>query len=474
MIRRWPFSLLERSGLMKKEYEDIYNHVHMVKEQIGKAGGQGSVFRTMDPNLAVKLIHNGTDTTKNRRYAELRLLPLPKRINLTLPCAELKDAEGYVMMLLDDMQEFDDAFTPDDDNGGIANPWLDEIRDSAPEFADFIGGYMATGGVRRRLSAYLGAAQVLSALHAKGLVYCDFSGHNCFVSKMQENDVVWLIDADNLSFAEAISKDAVCTDEYAAPEVIQKGLFSPWSDCYSFAISLFKELMCIHPFMGALVEQDSDEEDFADDMEARAFQGEFPWICDQDDDSNSGDDGLVEQREIILTKRLFRLFDRTFSETGRKKRKIRPTMLEWFFALAEALDSLVRCQHCGMDFDVSLGKCPWCDTVPRVISLESRKGTSTLWKFAKEAIDGSELRVPARVIEGPRPSARDDMAFVIRCEKDGICISNMNPGYAWAVSLDGGGSFRDIFGHADIPNRSLVRCAGTEPDDAVTIEVRIE
>lgn len=465
---------------MKKQYEDIYGHIHMLTKQIGEAGGQGAVFRTMDPDLAVKLIHKitktdvSTDTSKNRRYAELRLLPLPGRINLTLPRAELKDAAGYVMMLLDDMQEFGDAFTPDDHNGGMENPWLDEMRDSAPEFADFIGGYMATGGVRRRLSAYLGAACVLSELHAKGLVYCDFSGRNCFISTAPGNDTVWLIDADNLSFVKAISKDAVCTDEYAAPEVIRGGFFSPWSDCYSFAISLFKNLICIHPFMGALLEQDFNEDDFADDTEARAFQGDLPWICDQDDSSNSGGYGLADQREMILTDRLFRLFDRTFSEKGRKKRKTRPTMLEWFFALAEALDGSVRCQCCGMDFDVSLGKCPWCDTVPRLVSLESRKGNAPLWKFTREAVDGAELYVPARLIEGPKPSSRDDTGFAIRCGKDGIRMFDMDPGYVWAVSIDGGESFRDIFGHVDIPNGSLVRCADTKPDDAVLIEVKIE
>ncbi len=466
---------------MKKQYEDIYGHIHMLNKQIGKAGGQGVVFRTMDPDFAVKLIHNSTktdvstDTSKNQRYTELRLLPIPARINLTLPCAELKDAAGYVMMLLDDMQEFGDAFTPDDSHNIMTNPWIDEMRDAAPEFADFIRGYIATGGARQRLSAYFGVARVLSELHAKGLVYCDFSGRNCFVSTAQGNDTVWLIDADNLSFAEAISKDSVFTPEYAAPEVIQRGLFSPWSDCYSFAISLFKDLMCIHPFMGALLEQqNSGEDDFADDTEALAFQGDFPWICDQDDDSNRGDYGLAEQHEILLTRHLFRLFDRTFSETGRKKRKTRPTMLEWYFALAEALDGSIRCQHCGMDFDVSLGICPWCDTVPRLISFESRKGNLYLWKLTKEAVNGAELHLPARLIEGPKPSSHDRTVFAIRCGRDSIRIFNMDPGYAWAVSLDGGGSFRNIFGHADIPNKCLVCCTNSKADDAVMIEVKIE
>lgn len=464
---------------MKKQYEDIYGHIHMLTRQIGQAGGQGVVFRTKDPDLAVKLIHNSTktdvsaDTSKNRRYAELRLLPLPERINLTLPRAELKDAAGYVMMLLDDMQEFGDALAIENVRPNMVSPWLEELRDSAPEFADFIGGYIATGGVRRRLSMYMEAARVLAALHTKGLVYCDFSARNCFISTVPGNDTVWLIDADNLSFAENISKDALCTKEYAAPEVIQKGLFSPWSDCYSFAISLFKDLMCVHPFMGALLEEDFNEEDFADDTEARAFQGEFPWICDSEDDSNSCSDGLVEQREVIMTDRLFRLFDRTFSEKGRRKRKTRPTMLEWFFALAEALDGSVKCSHCGMDFDASLGKCPWCDTKPRIVSLESHKDDVVLWKFSREVVDGTELRVPARLLAGPRPSSRDDAALTIRCRKDSILVSNMDIRYAWAVSFDGGRSFKDIFGSADIPYGSLVRCSGEDPNNTVTMEVRL-
>lgn len=465
---------------MKKQYEDIYGNVHMLTKQLGKAGGQGAVYRTTDSNLAVKLIHNSartnvsTDMSKNLHFAELRTLPLPDRINLTLPRAELKDAAGYVMLLLDDMQGFEDALTLDDTDGGPSNPWLEEMRRSAPAFADFIGGYMAAGGTRRRLGMYLGVARVLSALHANGLVYCDFSGRNCFVSTVPGNDTVWLIDADNLSFAEAISKEAVYTEEFAAPEVIQKGLFSPWSDCYSFAISLFKDLMCIHPFMGAMTEQDMDGDVFADDTESRAFQGNLPWICDQEDDRNIGRDGFVPYREMILTDRLFRLFDRTFSESGRKKRKTRPTMPEWFFAMAEALDSSVKCQHCGMDFDASHRECPWCDTVAHIVFLQSQKKGAPLWHFAREAADGSELRVPARLIEGPRPSARDDSAFSIRCGKGGVCIFDMDPRYTWAVSLDGGESFRDIFGRADIPNGSVVRCAAVESEDAVMIEVRIK
>ena len=466
---------------MRKLYEDVYGYRHMIKKQIGKAGGQGAVFRTADSDLAVKLIHNSvkksvsTDLSENQRYAELRLLPLPERINLTLPCAELKDAAGYVMTLLDDMQEFGDAFKSDGTEKSMVNPWLKSMRDNIPDvedFVDFISEYISTGGVRRRFSVYLEAARVLAALHARGLVYCDFSERNCFVSTVPGNNTVWLIDADNLSFAETISKDAVCTNEYAAPEVIQKGLFSLWSDCYSFAISLFKNLMCIHPFMGDLAEQDLDKADFIDDIENRAFQGNFPWIFDREDESNRTDAGLAEQRELIMPNQLFRLFDRTFSAIGRRKRKSRPTMLEWFFTLAEVLDESVRCQYCGMDFDVSFGKCPWCDTVPHIIFLESRKGKSALWKLAKEATDGSELCVPARLIEGPKPSTHDVRIFIIHYAKGKICISDMNPEYDWSVSTDKGNSFENIYGHADIPNGSLVRCQ--RGNDAVTIEVRIK
>ena len=42
--------------------------------------------------------------------------------------------------------------------------------------------YIATGGMRKRLNAFLNASCVLSKIHASGLVYCDISEKNMFVS----------------------------------------------------------------------------------------------------------------------------------------------------------------------------------------------------------------------------------------------------------------------------------------------------
>lgn len=462
---------------MEGQYADIFGHIHVLTRQLGESGGQGRVFRTTDPDIAVKLIHNDKkddvlkDPSGNWRYTELRLQPVPHRVNLTLPRAELRDVAGYVMVLLDDMEEFGETFTSSDSGEGFSNPWLDGLKNKAPLVARFIGEFLATGGLRKRLLAYLGAAQILASLHARGLVYCDFSGKNCFISTAPNSDIVWLIDADNLAFAENISQDAVCTCEYAAPEVMLAQRFSPWSDCYSFAISLFRDLIGAHPFKGAMIEELVDEGEELEDIEDRMYRGEFPWIWDEDDDSNRGNSGFSGQRDMILTPRLSRLFERTFSAQGRAKRKLRPTMPEWFAALAEALDSLIRCPHCGMDFDISHDICPWCDTKPDIISLEACRGDIHLWTLTREIDETVDLPVPIRLIDGLRLSSYGKTACSIRCEKNGAQLLDLNPDYAWAVSLDGGKIFRDIYGRADILRSCLIRCRSADTGDAVIIKV---
>ena len=47
---------------------------------------------------------------------------------------------------------------------------------------DKLQKYIATGGMRKRLNAFLNASCVLSKIHASGLVYCDISEKNMFAS----------------------------------------------------------------------------------------------------------------------------------------------------------------------------------------------------------------------------------------------------------------------------------------------------
>ena len=96
------------------KYVDEYQNVHIQDKILGK-GGQGVVFRTKDPDLAIKLVTNEagnplTDTEAVERYSKrfrrVRLLPLPENLYVSVPAALLQDKAGYVMQLLSEMLPF--------------------------------------------------------------------------------------------------------------------------------------------------------------------------------------------------------------------------------------------------------------------------------------------------------------------------------------------------------------------------------
>lgn len=62
---------------------DIYNNIYQVTGELSR-GGQGVVYRTMVPNVLVKEDFEG-DAETNQHYMDLHLLPLPKRLHITLP-----------------------------------------------------------------------------------------------------------------------------------------------------------------------------------------------------------------------------------------------------------------------------------------------------------------------------------------------------------------------------------------------------
>ena len=96
------------------QYVDEYQNVHILDKVLGQ-GGQGVVFRTKDPDLAIKLVTDEsgsplTDEDSLKRYSQrfkrVRLLPLPERLNISVPAALLQNNAGYVMQLLSEMLPF--------------------------------------------------------------------------------------------------------------------------------------------------------------------------------------------------------------------------------------------------------------------------------------------------------------------------------------------------------------------------------
>ncbi len=351
-----------------KDVVDERGNVHVLKEMLGE-GGQGIVFATTNPDIAVKLIAGGSEQAKSERKETLlerltrgsgaplkkgnaehdklrtrletvRTLPHPDDLHLAEPLAMLREHVGYTMRLLRDMVLMRTLILP-------------------PETENIAAEYLATGGLRRRLRLLAKTAETLARLHSIPLVYADVSPNNVFVSASVEASEVWLIDADNLHFQSAPGPQ-VYTPGFGAPEIVAgRAPVSTLSDGYAFAVLAFYVLAQIHPFLGNLVEEGGWEESV--DLEEQAYAGKLPWVEDEDDDSNWSDAGIP--RELVLTPRLTKLFQQTFG-AGRQDAASRPSMLEWAEVLHQCADWTVACEDCGSTFYVPKKECPWCASSP--------------------------------------------------------------------------------------------------------------
>ena len=406
------------------QYIDEYQNVHIQDKVLGK-GGQGVVFRTKDPDLAIKLVidETGKPVTDKasleeyaRRFKLVHLLPLPEKLNISVPAALLRNNAGYVMQLLSEMVPFKHFWSDDKLAGNITNKdiplWLSEMPENE---AKKIVYYYKTGGLRRRLTALYKCASLLARLHGNGFVYGDISPNNIFISEGLEDSSVWLIDADNIRFETKKAGGAVFTPKYGAPELVQgKDGGRPTSDCYSFAIVAFYLLSLIHPFVGKKADG-TGKDDWAycenddEDSEEKAYAGLLPWVDDRDDDSNSSNSGLP--RPLLLTEKLRSLFERTFGE-GRLSPWLRPSIYHWPAALAQASDLTVACAGCCMTYyydykDQETGeeKCPYCSVPkPPIIILESYRWNGVgeplgkpCWRYVREINNTSKLSIPSRV-----------------------------------------------------------------------------
>jgi serine/threonine protein kinase len=364
-----------------KPLADEYGNFHYPADELA-SGGQGVVFRTTDADLAIKQPLDASCTPdKNAnlrdRFQNIRLLPLPLRIPISLPLAILRDEPGYVMRLLNGMKPFSvldlDGKTKAELREAVAAKkqeipkWLAAITDK--DKALLLLHYASTGSTRRRLLALSKCAAILARLHSAGLVYGDISNKNVFVSDPDSREV-WLIDADNLRFERSEGGNAVYTSPYGAPEIVQgRDKNRPRTDCWAFAVMAFGALALCHPFIGKKVlEPDNnvagwDAEPAADgapsDLDEQAYAGYLPFIDDEDDDSNSAVSGLP--RELVTTPGLRRLFQETFG-VGRTQPHRRPAMAFWALELVKAFDQSLPCPNCKMSyFADNYEKCPYCD-----------------------------------------------------------------------------------------------------------------
>lgn len=439
--------------MAKGIYVDTYGRSHVVSKELSR-GGQGTVYLTEEPNVLLKLEWNRItqeiekDTSNNDKFDDIRILPMLENTNITLPQTILRDVVGYTMKMLDGMVSFEEAFSgadyklPD-------NEWINGLKEANKDIGVGLQKYIATGGMRKRLNAFLNASCVLSKIHASGLVYCDISEKNMFVSADPQISHVWLIDCDNLSFMKESMKKrdgGLHSPGYGAPEIYEDKGKTMYSDAFSFAIALFWELTMSHPFKGFAALEMLDERDMLDGPEEDYIcKGDFAWVCDEEDDSNRLSSGMPI--EMFINASLFEKFQKTFSENGRRNRQKRTTMPEWTYVLAKELDHVVRCKSCQMDYyGDEASVCPWCDAENSVIKVTAYKVVGEKkklkWDFLREVSEGV-INVPLRVLEGFNSNHLDEKAFRITCLEDGIEIGDLSNQYDFFVN-DGMG--KQIYG----------------------------
>lgn len=446
---------------MNQQYEDIYGNVFSIDRELS-SGGQGIVYKTKEPDVLLKIEWDpqtkkiNVNTDDNQKFDELRLLPIPANVNVTLPQSILKDCVGYSMRMLDDMVSFEDAFRYGDEN--YRNAWLSEYGDCNPEFVKGFGNYISTGGKRRRLAAFLNVAGILSVIHTRGLVYCDLSDKNMYISDSQDKNIVWMIDVDNINYITVTSKrNGIYSPGYAAPEVLSGKGNTFYSDIFSFAIALFWDLTGKHPFVGPQLQEKLEEEDFLSESEETfACGSDVAWIRDEEDDDNFSDTPIPY--EMVVGENLHRCFQKTFGRLGRHKKLKRATMMEWAEALAFELDHSIKCKKCEMEYDPSNNDiCPWCDEKNRYIKLtcqnESSEETKNTRVYMHEL--GKNIRVPVRLVRGFSISGLDDDIFSIVVSNGDIVIERFNSRYSFERNQNG--VYQKIFGKCVLEKNTLIK-----------------
>ncbi len=394
--------------------------VHALAKKIG-AGGQGEVWLAAGGRRIVKLLNRGGDAEALRRqFAFVRRLDLAG-LHVARPIAVLKPPHvGYVAEFLGDMMPI---------KGLLDAPKADVLR-----------WHIDTGGLRRRLRLLAHVGEALLGLHARGVVYCDVSHNNVFVSEPSHVNEAWLIDLDNLRH-ESDPKLTLYTPGYGAPEVVagSQGCTS-LSDAWAFAVLAWHTLTLTHPFVGDLVNAGEPE------LEDAAFAGRLPWVGHKTDARNRCSTGLPP--DVVLAGRLTDLARRTF-EGGLTDRKQRPGIAQWVDRLHAAADQTVGCAGCGGTFFVTETACPWCDE-PRQAVLPVHIAR---WQPEKGLVEGATrlgqlplttegLVLTRRVTQGLTGlSARTAHVEIVAVDR-GVSVRALAGRSVWVAPVGGGNQER--------------------------------
>jgi len=371
--------------LFIKKVIDSYGTTHTLTEQLGETGGQGIVFKTKNPKIAVKFLlgkHNYTDQTEtpfvydkkisSKKFIENAIniekiikKPFPKNSHISYPMARLEYYSGYVMLFMEDMCDFSDL--------------IDKNK------------VIQVGGLRRKYDLLAKLSIILSKLHSLGMVYCDISLNNVFMTNNinYENQNIWLIDADNIYIPSIEQGGFAYTLKYAAPEIVNsQSCCSTNSDIYAFASLAFEVIFNLLPFAGKKTanwysQDDSSEDDWdAEVPEQKStpktvidprFSGKYAWILDFNDDSNRLEGLSPQNAGLYITNSIYILFSLMFTD-GKNEPALRPPSFIWTKYLFEAKDLVINCSNPNCEhsfiFNTTITNCPYCnEKLPEMIQI---------------------------------------------------------------------------------------------------------
>lgn len=320
-----------------RQVTDLNGARYSLLRQLGR-GGQGAVYEVDGGRLAAKIVFDSSAVRRERlrnQLTQVKRLALAD-LEIARPLEMLREPVlGYVMELLTGMQPLK----------ALGSVPKDEVSPAA--------WYLAGGGLRRRLQLLARSADVLAALHGKGLVYSDPSPHNIFVSESADATEVRFIDADNIHYASIAGAPAVFTPGYGAPELVRcaSGVNS-LTDAHAFSVLAFQTLSLAHPLIGDAVNDGPPE------REVEAFDGRLPWIDHPTDSTNRASYGIP--RPWVLSPRLLDVAERAFGDGLRNATK-RPGVSEWAERLHAAADATLSCPSCKGSYYFKAKLCPWCD-----------------------------------------------------------------------------------------------------------------
>ncbi len=318
---------------------DVFGVSYNLEKKIGE-GSQGETFILEGGHYIAKLFKNASNNTELKSKINFMINLQLDRKYFASPLKEIMAPRiGYISEFASEMLPLSSLLW----NHGTT---------------DLSSWYESTGGLFKRYGVLIKLAICIRTLHAKGLVYCDLSPNNVFISTNPNKHNVFLIDLDNLRYRTSIIHN-IYTPNYGAAEIVKNlAPNTPMSDCYSFAVIAYELLAMNHPLKGDMVNDGEPE------LEEQALRGELPWVEDFKDDSNSRETGIPS--EAFITHSLQKLFHRTFEE-GLNDPMMRPSIGEWVDALNDGINELLLCPDCHTHYPFrNLNACPFCSRQPHV------------------------------------------------------------------------------------------------------------